>query len=325
MTPQEIETIDAWRQDLHQEVVLELLVAEDGGNDPDMEAFAEDLSTLAPLVRWKPSDDHPLFAPGFRIGENLFFQMVPSQRELPPFLQALALLDGRSLSVSDAVRKSLAANELPAILKVFVAPTCPHCPAVVQQLLGIAAESERITLHVIDGARFSEAAKRADVQAVPTIVLEDRFRWTGTVDSEELAEMIRRRDPSTLGTASLRNLIESGNAQGVAEMMLASGIVYPPQFDLLCHERWSVRLGAMVVMEFIADENPALAAEAADPLWQRFPEAPDPVKGDLLHVLGETGPASLITRLQTVGEDDSYAEDVREAAREAGAAIRDRR
>jgi alkyl hydroperoxide reductase subunit AhpF len=222
MTPEEIETIDSWRQEIGGELRLELLVAEDGTKDPDMEAFAEDLNTLVPQVSWKASDEHPLFAPGFRIGENVFFQMVPSQKELSPFLRALVLLDGRPTSLSDAVRDALAENQLPAHIKLYVAPTCPHCPAVVRQMLDIAAESGRISLHVIDGARFPEKAEQDDVQSVPTLVLEDRFRWTGSVSSDELAGIIRQRDPSMLGISSLRGLIENGDAQSVAEMMLAS-------------------------------------------------------------------------------------------------------
>jgi hypothetical protein len=192
-------------------------------------------------------------------------------------------------------------------------------------MLDIAAESDRISLHVIDGARFPEKAEQDDVQSVPTLVLEDRFRWTGSVSSEELAEIIRKRDPSMLGISSLRGLIENGDAQSVAEMMLASGSLYPPLFDLLCHERWSVRLGAMVVMETIAEENPALAAQAGEPLWQRFFQAQDPVKGDLLHILGETGEASLIPRLREVAGDETCVADVREAAREAVETLRTRR
>ncbi len=72
----------------------------------------------------------------------------------------------------------------------------------------------------------------------------------------------------------------------------------------------------MVVMEELAETNPALARQTAEPLWDRFDEADDAVKGDLLYVFGELKSAELLPRLREI-QAGPFAADVREAAAEA--------
>jgi HEAT repeat protein len=75
-------------------------------------------------------------------------------------------------------------------------------------------------------------------------------------------------------------------------------------------------MGAVVVMEESAEKNPALARRAIEPLWKRFDEADDAVKGDLLYLFGELKSAELLLRLREI-QTGPFASDVREAAAEA--------
>jgi hypothetical protein len=53
-----------------------------------------------------------------------------------------------------------------------------------------------------------------------------------------------------------------------------------------------------------------------DPLWERFHSVEDPVKGDIVYILGESGDYTTIERLQTVLSGE-YQAEVKEAAKEA--------
>jgi hypothetical protein len=204
---------------------------------------------------------------------------------------------------------------MPLFRKLYVTQQCPFCPVTVQQLLPLPATSEHIHLAIIDGTLFPESAKAHGVQSAPTLLLDGQFRWTGSVPLKELAQMMSDRDPAKLGTESLESMLKEGNASHVAAMMLERRMVFPALIDLLLHDKMFVRLGAMVVIETIVEQNAALAAQVIDPLWERFPNVPDPVKGDMMHIFGEAGDKSVISKLNAVLAGQ-FADDVKEAARE---------
>ena len=118
-------------------------------------------------------------------------------------------------------------------------------------------------------------------------------------------------------------MIEEGDAEGVAAMMMERGKIFPAFVELLIHPRWSVRLGAMVAFETLAEEGIELAGQVVDPLTAAFGNADDSVKGDILHVLGEARNQAALPFLKRV-VDAGYDEEVRSAAQEAVETIEDR-
>ena len=115
---------------------------------------------------------------------------------------------------------------------------------------------------------------------------------------------------------SLENILKDGQASQLADMMLDTHEIFPAFYDLLIHDKWPVRLGAMVVMEEIADKNPALASTANGRLWKQFDHVSDQIKGDILYLFGEIGDAKTIPWLQGVIAG-GYGDEVKEAAGEA--------
>ena len=99
-------------------------------------------------------------------------------------------------------------------------------------------------------------------------------------------------------------------------MMADRGKLFPAFIKLLAHPRWSVRLGAMVAFETLAEDDAGLAANIVEPLVAVFADVDATVKGDLIHVLGESGNTSALPFLQGVAAGD-YDDDVRSAAEEA--------
>ena len=154
------------------------------------------------------------------------------------------------------------------------------------------------------------------IQSVPTVLLDEQFRWTGSLRLEELVEIMTNRDPAKLGTSTLKRMLKEGNAAQLAEMMLDKERIFPAFLDLLIHKKWPIRLGAMVTMEEIANRNSELAAQVIDPLWERFHQVEDPVKGDIVYILGESGDYKIVPRLQMI-LDSQYNTEVKEAAKEA--------
>jgi thiol-disulfide isomerase/thioredoxin len=307
--------IGQWGRGLDGDITLRYTTNGHSMDEP-FKAFAHLVAELAPAVRLKKDGDAVVDRPTLFIGSHVAYQALPLDRELEPFLTFLGHGGEFADQIATDVRARLAQLRAPALVKVYITPHCPFCPATVSTLLGLAACSEQVRVTVVDGELFPDAARNDHIGSAPTVLLDDEFRWTGTVDADELVTLMLDRDPASLGAEALKGMIEDGNAEGVARMMAQRKKIFPAYIELLVHPRWSVRLGAMVAFETLAEDDPELAAGVLDPLVAVFADADDMVKGDILHVIGESGNLEAMPFLATVAAGD-YDEEVRSAADEA--------
>ena len=315
LTEREKSRIRRWREGFENDVTLRFATV-GHPKDEEFKGFANAMAELAPCVRVKKDGDAAVPLPSLFIGSRVVYQALPQDRELDPFLAVLADADAFFDRIPAEVRQRLTQLALPALVKVYITPHCPYCPTTVGMVLGLAACSDQVRVTVIDGELFPDAAAKDRVSAAPTVILDDQFRWTGSVDAAELVVLMLERDPASLGADALRSMIEEGNAEQVARMMMERRKIFDAFIDLLAHPRWSVRLGAMVAFESLVEEDAELAAGVVEPLTAIFNDVDDMVRGDLLHVLGESGsPAALPFVEGVIGGD--YDEEVQAAAREA--------
>lgn len=315
MTPDEKAQIRKYNSELSTDIHISLLTTEDK-RSKEFEGFCENLVRLAPRIRVMQEEGESGGAPAIQVSHTLRYHAIPLGKELRPFLDALPVSDGRASSMSASVQDHLNRMDVPAMLRLFISQQCPFCPVTVQHITPLVAISELIDLTIIDCTLFPEMAQSNRIRSVPTLLLDRQFRWTGSFLLEEVTEVMTNRDPAELGSLSLERMLKEGDASKLAEMMLEREQIFPPLLDLLTHEKWPVRLGAMVAMEEITNRNPGLAAQVIDPLWERFQQVEDPVKGDIIHVLGESGNRTIAPKMQMV-LDGEYDAEVKEAAREA--------
>ena len=282
--------------------------------------FCDGLTRLVPKIKISKVKADPQDPPQILIGNGLRYQAVPTGHELQPFLEALAVLESDSLKIAEPIKILLKKNKLPASLTIFIAPQCTFCPQMVRRLIPLPMTDENLQLTIIDGTLFPEMVQTLGIRSVPTLLLDDQFRWTGSVPLEELIDTINTRDPVSLKPASLESIIKEGGAGRLAAMMLEAEKLFPAFYDVLTHNKWPIRLGAMVVIEEIVAKNRNLAAEALIPLWDRFHKASVQIQGDILHVLGEIGDPRSASWLERV-LSGNFDGEVKEAAREAAEKI----
>lgn len=275
--------------------------------------FAKDWADITGHPQWE-MDTESADLPGFALKENIIYSALPLERELPPFLEGLSQLESPTLSTST---RALADKiEMPCTLTLFIALHCPHCPGMVKTLIPLAAQCDKIQLHIIDGSLFPEKAQALNVMSAPCLILDQEFRWTGAVDEEEILSMILNRNPAQLGTATLQNILEQGDADWITDQMIQAGQIFEGFYGLLLHETWSVRLGAMVVVESLAEKAPELGLKLADHLTRVFADMTLPVQGDILYALGEIGNISTRAWIETAVAADAH-EDLKDAAQDA--------
>ncbi len=303
MTPQEEKQITEWNARLSDEIQIQLIITEDD-RTKEFRAFCDILAGLAPNVRIKREKEEG--RPGMKIGKNLYYHAIPLGMELSPFLDILSM------------PQNLAETQIrmPVDLKLYVSQHCPFCPQAVRQLAPIALANELVRLMVIDGGLFPEMAEKDEVQSAPTLLLEDMFRWSGSMPVAEILTTISDRDPAKLGAASLENMLSEGKAFKLSQMMLDHKLVFPAFFDLITHAKWQIRLGAMAAAEEIIDKDKSLAEAMIAPLRERFEKADDQIKGDILYVFGQIGSADALMNVEKV-LSGAYSEQVREAAEDA--------
>jgi glutaredoxin len=289
MTPQDEQMI---RQAafLEADPLPTIVQARDRGDAAaQLDLFCDRFRELVPGLKIKNDGDIPFPAPVLAVGRhgNIGYQVALSGKLLGCFLDALADAAQQDAGSDRQVEDQLKAIDLPVILKLYVAAQCPHCPQSIRQLQTLAARSPLIRLRVVDAALFPREAETDQIRSVPTLILDDQYRWTGSVNTEELISLCVQRDPAQLSAGSLRQLIEAGDAARVAGMMIAAGKLFPALSELLVNDRWSVRLGAMVTAEYLADEAPELGLELCRSLWERFSRLSPQIQGDVVQVLGQ--------------------------------------
>lgn len=315
MTPSEKKQLDVLNQTLSKEI--QITCRHTGhAQSRSIEKFCDDLSTRIPKIRVKKETGDPDTMPGIQIHAGLFYQAVPKGTEIAPFAEALQMAAAGAAPIDASLSEHLSAIHLPIHMVLYVAPQCTFCPQAVRQLLPLLFANPLLHLTVIDAMSFAEMAEKDKLQSVPTLILEDQFRWTGPFQTEEIVAIMVNRDPSALGPLSLEMMLKDGKAGQLAEMMLAKAQIFPAFTEVLIHPKWPVRLGAMVVMEALIEKNLDLALQLIPPLWQQFDRVDDRVKGDLLYIFGQTGQKNIIAYLKNV-LNGNFAPDVKEAAQEA--------
>lgn len=256
--------------------------------DHQFALMADGLSTLMPdLVIEEEKTDVGL--PGFRLKDNITYSALPLDKELEPFLEALAGLSGHPQPLAGVVTKALDDIGIPVRLTLYIALQCPFCPTVVRTVSALALHCPQISLHIIDGSLFPEAAAKDRVMSAPCLILDDGFRWTGQVTAHEILNMALHRDPAQLSAGSLQTILEQGDASWISRQQIEKNQLFDGFIALLLHDTWSVRLGAMVIVENLCESAPELSARLCPILMDRFDEKDIPIKGDILYVLGLAG------------------------------------
>lgn len=316
MTSPEEAKIQKFNDKLSGKIGIQLVLSDDSRSQ-ELNQFCEWLAQFAPKVEISTTRTAEGY-PEIGITDNLRYRSAPTGPELDPFLEALASIDG------DTASDSYADIENSADLRLFISPQCVFCPAAVRKLLPLALSNNPVGLMVIDGFLFNELSQSEGITSAPTLILNNDFRWTGDFQLNEVANMIRTGDPSKVGVSSLEKMIRDGDADRIAKMMLAQKTLFPAFLDLLVHEKFDIRLGAMVAMESIAASDPELAGRLIAPLWARHPNCNDQVKGDILYVLGECGDETALPLIREAIEGSENIE-IKEAGEEAVEKVKGRR
>jgi glutaredoxin-like protein len=132
--------------------------------------------------------------PTLSIGRTgrVIFRGTPSGYEFSSLLTAIIDAGRDAGGLSDETRNFLNDLQNDLHIKVFVTPTCPHCPPSVVLAHRMAAYSSRVTAEAIEANEFPDMAAKYEVQGVPRTVVNESFASEGAQPESYFIEALKR-------------------------------------------------------------------------------------------------------------------------------------
>jgi glutaredoxin-like protein len=161
------------------------------------------------------------------LNRPLRFFGVPGGQQFPAFIEAMIDASRGKVDLATETARQLRKLQNTVALQVFVTPTCPHCPEISRLAQKMALESPRLSAAVVEISEFPRLAERHRLQAVPTVIIEERVALVGAMSETELVDWIVQcaRGKALVGPPA--PLGASSPLEQAAEARRESGLVLP--------------------------------------------------------------------------------------------------
>ena len=119
------------------------------------------------------------------------FLGAPAGYEFMSLIEAVILAGGEDSGLSPASRELIAQHATgPIDIKVFVTPTCPHCPRAVTLAHKMAVESPNITATCVEAQEFMDLSRQFRVTGVPKTVVNSTTELLGAVPEDTFVRTV---------------------------------------------------------------------------------------------------------------------------------------
>ncbi len=161
----------------------------------ETEAILNELSELSPKLKLHISNaEEDEMSPALSIGDSgrVLFKGTPSGYEFSTLLTSIIDSGRNEPQLSEETKNFLDALEEPLDIKVFVTPTCPHCPPSAVMAHRMAAYSSKVNAEVIEANEFMEISQQYQVQGVPRTVINETYSVEGSQPESYLIEGLKK-------------------------------------------------------------------------------------------------------------------------------------
>ncbi len=130
---------------------------------------------------------------------------IPSGFEFESLLHAISLVSRGQSRLPAHVQAQVRSIDTPLHIQVFVTPTCPYCPAMVQLAHELACIHPQIRGDMVEAIEFPHLAQRYMVRGVPKTVVNDVWEIEGMVPEEVfVAQLIQWYRQQTVSSETVR-------------------------------------------------------------------------------------------------------------------------
>lgn len=116
---------------------------------------------------------------------------IPGGFEFSSLVEDIVDVSRNSTALSQAAKDKVKGIDKDVHIQVFVTPTCPYCPSAVRIAHQMAIENpQHIKADAVEAAEFPHLVSKYDIDAVPTIVINDKVQFEGALPDEEFANQV---------------------------------------------------------------------------------------------------------------------------------------
>lgn len=121
---------------------------------------------------------------------KLLFYGVPAGHEMATLISTIVELGSTQETVPEDIAAVIRALPEPVHLRIFVTPSCPHCPAMARAAFQLATYFPNVRADVVEIEEFPEMAQQYQVRGVPKTVINDKAELMGVVPGGLLIQAI---------------------------------------------------------------------------------------------------------------------------------------
>ncbi len=162
----------------------------------ETETILNELSELSAKLTLEviESKKESALLPSMSIGNTgrLIFRGIPSGYEFSSLLTGIIDSGRTEETLSQETKTFLDNLQEDLHIRVFVTPTCPHCPPSVVLAHRMAAYSDRVIAEAIEANEFQELSTKYQVQGVPRTVINETFAVEGAQPEAYLVEGLKK-------------------------------------------------------------------------------------------------------------------------------------
>jgi glutaredoxin-like protein len=130
------------------------------------------------------------------------FLGAPAGYEFMSLIEAVILAGTADSGLTPDSRALVAEHvKAPLDIKVFVTPTCPHCPRAVTLAHRLAVESPLITASCVEATEFMEMSRRFRVTGVPKTIVNGSIEILGALPEDQFVRTVVGAGDRTNGDA----------------------------------------------------------------------------------------------------------------------------
>ncbi len=252
-------------------------------------------------LEFNPTPEPSLSLPGVKIDNSeIYFHAVPKQNELQSFIHAIKI-------VAEGVKEG---SEIRII--TFVTPICPNCRATVDSINTL-AQKFAIGHHIVDATMFPDFAEKYGVMSAPTTFI-GRMKFVGAISLAKAEKYIRDAINGDYRDYLAEKLM-GGEMDDVKTLIVEEGLG-ELLGELMGHEEFVVRLGAMATAEALKDEKEVV--EGVKRTLRKLLKHEDArIREDAAMMLGMLGDEEDVKELENlISEGGRVADSAREAVEE---------
>ncbi len=118
------------------------------------------------------------------------FTGLPSGYEFTSLVEIIKNLSRNEASLTGSTLQRVAAVSVPTEIRVFVTPTCPYSPRIVQAAHKFAMMNPNIRTDIIEALEFHDLASEAGVNSVPHVAISNGNEFEGAFPEETFASYV---------------------------------------------------------------------------------------------------------------------------------------